>query len=195
VIDAAAPNGPVLGHLRAVTRPAHDRLEGALGLLDEHLDLAAYRRVIECLYGFWHGWQPRVAALLQDEALVRPRQRLHLLEADLAALGLSASQRAALPLCPLPDLEDARQALGSLYVMEGSTLGGRIIRRNVERRLGFDDRAGCAYFTGYGAETGLMWRSFLTRLDAAPTDHAERIGTGASATFECLADWFATGQV
>ena len=185
----------MLAHLRAATRPAHDRLEGSLGLLDEWLDQDAYKQVLERFYGFWRGWEPQVAALLQDGAFLEPRRRTHLLRADLAALGSSACAVAALPACPPPLLRDAAGALGSLYVMEGSTLGGRVIQRNVERRLGLDGRSGCAYFAGYGASTGAMWRSFLLRLDQAPAADAERIAAGATATFERLAGWLPRRRV
>lgn len=158
-------------------------------MLNNQLDRETYKQVLERFYGFWSGWEPQVAALLQDRLLLDPRRRLHLLEADLAALGSSACAVAALPACPLPLLHDAAEALGSLYVMEGSTLGGRVIQQNVERHLGFDSRSGCAYFTGYGASTGMMWRLFLARLDEAPATDAGRIATGAAATFERLASW------
>jgi len=179
----------LLTHLRTVTRPAHHLLEGALGLLDERLDQDTYKQVLERFYGFWRGWEPQVAALLQDGPLLDPRRRLHLLKADLAVLGSSACAVDALPACPLPLLHDAAEALGSLYVMEGSTLGGRVIQRNVERHLGFDGGSGCTYFAGYGASTGMMWRLFLARLDEAPAADAERIATCATATFEHLACW------
>lgn len=161
-----------------------------MGLLSEQLTLEAYQNVIKRFYGFWIDWQPHVAALLRDGALLEPRQRLYLLEADLAALGFSVNEVEALPRCPPPVLRDAAEALGSLYVMEGSTLGGRVIERHVERHLGLKGQFGCAYFSGYGTGTGAMWRAFLARLDAEPAEHAERIGNGASATFECLAGWF-----
>ncbi len=185
----ARQSGAVLARLRRATRPAHDRLEGALGLLDERLDRDAYKQVLERFYGFWRGWEPQVAALLQDRPLLEPRRRLHLLKADLAVLGSSACAMDALPACSLPLLYDAAGALGSLYVMEGSTLGGRVIQRNVERRLGLDGRSGCSYFAGYGTSTGVMWRLFLARLDEAPVTDAERIATGAAVTFERLAHW------
>ena len=126
-------------------------------------------------------------ALLQDEALLKPRCRLHLLASDLTALGVSDRDRKALPACPLTPVNDAAEALGSLYVMEGSTLGGRVIRKNLDRCLGQYSSVGCAYFNGCGADTGVMWLSFLQRLDEAPMADAERIGRGASATFERLA--------
>lgn len=184
----------LLDHLRAVTRPAHDRLEGALGLLDAQLGLTEYKHALERFYGFWRGWQPHVASLLQDDALMNPRRRLHLLAADLAALGSLASDIEALPVCPHPTLSGAAEALGSLYVMEGSTLGGRVIERNVSRCLGLGGGRGCSYFVGYGAETGLMWRSFLMRLEDEPASNTGLIANGAIATFERVAWWFSAAQ-
>ena len=181
--------GAILAHLRTVTRPSHGRLETTLNLLDEQLDHHTYKRVLERFYGFWRGWEPQVAGLLQDGPLLNPRRRMHLLQADLAVLGSSAPCVAALPSCPLPLLYDAAEALGSLYVMEGSTLGGRVIERHVERCLGFNGESGCSYFAGYGLNTGRMWRSFLARLDEAPAVDAERIAIGAVATFERLTSW------
>jgi heme oxygenase len=172
-----------------VTRQAHASLEGVSGLLDKHLNLDAYRQVLARFHGFWSGWEPQIADLLQDAAMLAPRRRLHLLAADLTALGLSAHERAALPKCPLTTLHDAAEALGSLYVMEGSTLGGTLIRRNVQRCLGSEALNCCAYFDGYGAETDTMWRSFRVILDGAPAAHRQRMGNGAVATFERLGWW------
>ena len=160
-----------------------------MGLLDERLDLQAYRKVLGRLYGFWRGWEPQMATVFQDTAFLGPRRRLHLLQADLATVGLSAHAVRVLPTCPLPILRDAVEALGSLYVMEGSTLGGQVIKQNVERRLGFDGRHGCTYFASYGTDTGRMWRSFLARLDQVPMTDAKQVADGAVATFERLAWW------
>jgi len=160
-----------------------------LGLLDDQLDLGAYTQLLGRFYGFWRNWEPRVAALLDDPAFLAPRRRLHLLAADLAAVGCLPQAVAALPLCPLPVLRNAAEAFGSLYVMEGSTLGGRVIERNVDRCLGLDRLSGCSYFAGYGAATGPMWRSFLARLETAPAGDVPQITDGASATFDRLAWW------
>ena len=186
-------SGATLAHVRIATRAAHASLESALGLLDDHLDLSGYTRVLGRFYGFWRDWEPRMAVLLQDETFLVPRRRLHLLAADLAALGCSLQAVAALPRCPLPTLRDAVEALGSLYVMEGSTLGGRVIEEKVGRRLGLQGRAGCCYFASYGAATGAMWRAFLLRLDATPAEDAERIAIGAAATFARL-EWWLPGR-
>jgi heme oxygenase (biliverdin-IX-beta and delta-forming) len=185
--------GNALIHLRNVTGPAHRALQGGLGLLNEHLELDTYKTVLTRFYGFWSGWQPQIAGLLQNEALLTPRRRLHLLAADLAYLGVSEHELAALPRCPLPVLNDAAEALGSLYVMEGSTLGGGVIRSNIQRCLGKSAPGGYMYFNGYGVATNTMWQSFLVFLDAAPAADQPRIGRGAVATFERLGWWLTTG--
>ncbi len=189
MLTEALPAGALLARLRTLTRPAHDKLEGTLGLLDQRLGLEAYRKVLERFYGFWRGWEPQVAVLFQDAAFLAPRRRMHLLQADLAIAGLSAHEIDVLPVCPVLILRNAVEALGSLYVMEGSTLGGRVIERNVEQCLGLDGRRGCTYFAGYGTDTGRMWRSFLARLDQAPMTDAEQVADGAVTTFERLAWW------
>jgi heme oxygenase (biliverdin-IX-beta and delta-forming) len=187
-----ATQGAMLAHLRSVTRPAHHAMEGGLGLLDRHLGLATYTGILARFYGFWRGWQPQVAALFHDEPFLRPRRRLHLLAADLAALGVTGTALDGLPLCPLTTLAGDREALGSLYVMEGSTLGGRLIQRNVAHCLGEDGRASCSYFTGYGNDTGAMWGGFLARLEEASAGDMERVGGGATATFERIGWWLSS---
>jgi heme oxygenase (biliverdin-IX-beta and delta-forming) len=181
--------GAVLTHIRTLTKPAHRRVEAALAFLTEPISLGRYQTVLQRFYGFWLGWESQVTNLLQDEALMKPRRRLHMLASDLAALGVSIDALKALPQCPLITLHDGVEALGSLYVMEGSTLGGRVIRQNLMRCLGADAPSVCSYFNGYGGDTGPMWRSFLARLEEEPACDAARIGAGASRTFDRLGGW------
>jgi heme oxygenase len=169
--------------LRAETRDDHDRLEDGLGLTDPDLNLARYRAVLARFFGFWAGWEPRVSAELSDEAFLLPRRRLHLLRDDLRALGIEPG---TLPICPAPALRGHGEAMGSLYVMEGSTLGGRVILQGLEG-IGLPAAGGRSYFAGYGEATGAMWRGFLERLEAEPD--AAGVLRGAKATFAALADW------
>ncbi len=188
-VCVAGEGAAVLAHLRSATRQDHLALEGVLGLLDEHLELGAYTEMLRRFYGFWAGWEPQIAALLDDPMLLQPRRRLHLLAADLMTLGLSRHDLARLPDCPLVGLTGVTEALGSLYVMEGSTLGGKVISRNLERCLGAQAGTACSYFHGYGLRTGQMWRAFLAELDRVPAGQAEMAACGARATFQRLGWW------
>jgi len=57
--------------------------------------------------------------------------------------------------------KSAAFALGIMYVTEGSTLGGRVILKNIQVTLGYDENNGARYFAGYGSSTGSSWKKFL----------------------------------
>jgi heme oxygenase len=59
-----------------------------------------------------------------------------------------------------------RKAFGCLYVMEGSTLGGKIIYNILKKQLGLSDSAGASFFYGYGPATGEKWKTFGASLEA-----------------------------
>ena len=87
--------------------------------------------MLKRFWGFHAVWEPAIGPHATLKGLMAGRYRLDLIAADLSALGLLRSEIDALPLC-----RDAaglagslEHALGSLYVLEGSTLGGRIITR------------------------------------------------------------------
>lgn len=168
--------------LRDGTREEHERLDAGLDLMGPGLTTARYRTVLGRFHGFWAGWEPRVAAELADDAFLAPRRRLHLLQHDLLVLGAAPE---ALPVCPAPPIQGTAEAMGSLYVMEGSTLGGRVILKRLGA-LGLP-AGSCTYFAGHGSATGTMWNAFLRRLEAETDTPA--ILRGAKATFAALGDW------
>jgi len=97
-----------------------------------------------------------------------------------------------LPHCAaLPALATEAEGLGCLYVVEGSTLGGQVITRQLLKSLGLTAENGVAFFNGYGAETGLRWKAFGAWLEegAAQLDHDDAIIAGANETFRTLGDW------
>ena len=92
----------------------------------------------------------------------------------------------------LPALGSAAQALGCLYVIEGSTLGGRELARRLDHLLPRDSDAGRRFLFGHGARHGAMWREFcaaLERCGDTPDRRAEMIAT-ALVAFAVFGDWF-----
>lgn len=175
----------LLERLRQETRPQHEALERTLDLLSPALDMARYHTILRQFHRFWCGWQPLAHGLLAGEPdLLAGRDRTPLLAADLAHFGLAPLPAAG----PLPVQSDADTALGSLYVLEGSTLGGQVISRHLEARLGLRDGAGYAYFQGYGRQNGPMWAAMRERLARHPAEGpaADRLVTGAKQTFSIL---------
>lgn len=84
-------------------------------------------------------------------------------------------------------IEDEASAMGVLYVLEGSRLGGRVLARLAEASADAHVRAATRYFR-HGEDRGL-WRLFVERLNASEAvqrnpERAERAALGAFAAFE-----------
>jgi heme oxygenase len=107
------------------------------------------------------------------------RKRMRWLAEDLAALGARIALPPALTAAP----NDVFEALGALYVLEGSTLGGRIVFERAAALPGISCRRGARFFYGHGQRTGRLWRDFLDVLNwSAPAAHgpaADSIELGA----------------
>jgi heme oxygenase len=190
VAPVVAHARPVAALLRERTAVAHARLDALLAIDEATLDLAYYRKLLAALYGFVAPWETALHAALEDidEPAFADRRHRARLERDLQVLGIDP---ATLPRAArLPELATPAAALGSAYVLEGSTLGGKLISGIVSRRLGFSALHGCAYFAGYGDRTGAMWLSFRTHLETRvpPSQHDDAV-RGAVASFEHLTDW------
>lgn len=168
------PLCPLLAALRQGTAACHRALEARLPFFDEHFDHRAYQRLLEAYYGFHAPLEQALAGHLPALAPQR-RAKAPALINDLQNLGLSARQIDALPLCQaLPRITGDAQALGVMYVLEGSTLGGQVLKRAMAERLAIGTANGGAFLDVYGPETGALWRSFLRFLEHAALSPAEQ---------------------
>jgi heme oxygenase (biliverdin-IX-beta and delta-forming) len=154
----AVTQGPRRGllwtQLRESTPYAHAQAEASLAPLAQPDSLVRYLALLCVLWGF----QAPVERLLGHQRLPSAvdwpaRQRLGALAADLADLGVTGT---SLPeAAGLPALAGPGAVWGTLYVTEGSTLGGRVLRRHIEARLG---PVPARFLDGRGDRTQPMWR-------------------------------------
>ena len=192
---ALADPGPreLLLRLRHATADAHTKLENQLQLLGRVSDRQWFVRVLEGFLGFHIVWERAIRGRPELQAFLEPRSRLPHLRRDLAALGRTTAELDAAPRCLAASAlaEDAAQALGSIYVLEGSTLGGQVIHRALS---GADwlPAGGLTYFKPYGSRTGEMWRSFRAFAeDITPPERQDAVCAGANRTFALLQEWLA----
>lgn len=181
--------------LRARTRAAHASIEtvpAMARLMAPDLTLAEYIDVLQCMYAFHDAVEPPVARALRQVPEAAPlltTVRMDALVDDLAWFGV----RPSLPTPALPGLTSMAAALGALYVVEGSNLGGRIIGRHVSVSLGVSDGAGGSFYCGHGAETArARWQTLCALLEgpiAGPAAADETIAAAACDTFDCLERW------
>ncbi len=172
----------IIDRLREATSQDHRVLENKLGLLAAPLSRARFVAALQGFLAFHRVWEPRVEALVGDPAFMAPRRKLDLLGADLEALDAAASPIAV----DIAYLAGPSQAWGSLYVMEGSALGGQVISKAL-REAPWAPPGGLGYFNPYGRETGAMWKAFRQRLEAAPGLDREGAVSAARQTFAVLA--------
>ncbi len=184
----------ILQRLRHETRPQHEALEQLLPLGRPHLPLAVYKQVLLRFHGFYRTWEAEAQAHAGSSLapVLAARRKLPLLQSDLQALGLDPASQPPLDPARLPRFAGSPATLlGSMYVVEGSTLGGQLIARELERSSGFRDGLGYLFFRSYGITVGQQWKAFTALLQSAPPDQADAIVAGARDTFTAFADWFA----
>lgn len=171
--------------LRDHSRSAHQHLdamfEGGIGSVRAYrfylLGMERLLRVCDAglvsvaLPSGWADWRQRLA------------DRMRFLAADLASLRLLPSG----PARPL-DICGTGQAIGVLYVLEGSVLGARRLARDVAG-LGFDGANGAAFLHHHAGDAG-SWPRFVEQLDALPVALAPALQAGALSAFAVAVEAF-----
>jgi heme oxygenase len=180
----------IFERLRSATALLHMQVEQRIRIFDPDFNLASYIETLERFYGFW---APVEAKLLLIKGLMHPalglqtRMKCNLLEADLRKLGSTATG----PYClDLPSIDTLLSGLGCLYVLEGSTLGARIISRRIQSHLQLSADSGAAFFNAYGEAAGRRWSEFRLFVTAnVPFQQSEECLNAAVETFESLSAW------
>ena len=193
---AADPAVQALWHrFKTGTAAQHRRVEQCFPILAPGLTLTQYRSWLARLHGFYVPLEQRLERFAAPMDIEWPaRIKGPRLRADLLYLGLSPAAIDGVPLCTdLPEVQDPAAAFGAAYVLEGATLGGRLIAGRLRARLGVEAARGAAFFSAYGEEVDARWLAFRLRLAAAvaaPEDERRALAA-ARETFETLGDWLA----
>lgn len=177
--------------LRAATRDLHHRLDHhprLAPLVRPDLNQAEYGQALVALHGLFAPCEARLADYLATHHPAFPYARhcrLADLEADLAYWRLAppATSWAG------PDLADSASAVGCLYVLAGSALGGRVIYRQLAGSLGLDRDHGARFFHGHGDAAEAMWQEFWAfALSACPPPAIPLAAAAAAGLFATLLD-------
>jgi len=162
-------------YLRSITRDVHDRVDARFSAFD-----------LSTVDGYADFLDAQAAAFLSvEEALDRAgagdllpdwpdRRRSDALKSDLAALGRGVPDGNA-----APDYPDEASMWGGIYVLEGSRLGGKILRKGVAKELPKS-------FLDPPAKGS--WGKFIAALERNLYDRVvlQRAGFSAVETFACF---------
>ena len=196
----AAESPGILERLRTATRAAHAAIEMAprlSRLRAPDLTLVEYVQTLCRLHAFFASMEPHLVDALRG----RSRAEALLDGAGLADLTADIDWFGATPESPpvVVPPKGVPAALGALYVIEGSNLGGRIIGRAVAKSLGVAPGTGGSFYCGLTAESARRrWRLLqeVLRLEIDEADMAwDPVIASALMTFETLERWMAETQV
>lgn len=169
--------------LRELTRDDHEKLDALVG---EFTDRNAYLRYLEGMAAFRGGVERSLAGVDYPQTFGdwRPGEISAALAQDLQDLGHDA------PRAPISfDLPiDSDGLLGVLYVLEGSSLGARLLVRRAAE-LGLTAEHGARHLAEQTARPD-SWQAFVTLLDGIAPSGIEKAARAARMTFGAAIDAF-----
>lgn len=175
--------------IKEATKEAHLNLEKkVIQKMKAIRSDADYADFLKHFYAYFNQVEQAIAPYITTELLPDHAERRNssYLKQDIEALGSNVDD---LPAATAPEIKSTIEALGALYVMEGSIMGGPIIVKMLEK---FGIIKGVSFFSGYGEATGQMWGKFVAVLNAQANNEAEeqQAITTANDTFSNFGEVF-----
>lgn len=172
--------------LKAATSSTHDSLDKRIMSEDIFASRERFAKFVRVQYRFHRDIQtlyatPLLRALLPD---LEQRQRLAQIAADLGDLGQGIPAETA---AVIPNDIELPQALGWLYVAEGSNLGGTILFK-LAAKLGLGAAFGASHLAAHPDGAARHWREFTAALDAIAMTEAQEAAAieGANVAFRTV---------
>ncbi|MCJ8155504.1 biliverdin-producing heme oxygenase [Chryseobacterium sp. SSA4.19] len=156
----------VTEYLKQHTAEYHDAAEqlfNSAKIFNKTFTLEDYKKIISTNYVMLLHAEANIFSSLHDnfseKLQLNARKKLALIEKDMADLALN--NRTAFHAL---EFANENEALGAMYVIEGSTLGGNVIAKQLSKTDGFDNIT-FNFFGCYHENTGPMWKDFKEVLD------------------------------
>jgi heme oxygenase len=170
--------------LKEQTKSNHQKLEKKLvNKMRSMRTVTDYTDLLRLFYSYFGGLEKMIKLHLDQARLpdYLIRRKAAALASDLIELG--AMVPALARKSELPAIHNHNQALGALYVIEGSTLGGKIISKMVSHQLPSTNGHGLSFFNGYGDGTENMWEQFKQVLNRPENLPGDEMISAANDTF------------
>jgi heme oxygenase len=182
-----------LTDIKSQTADSHKKLENlsvSASILSPDMKIEDYIHYLSLMHDVHKNTEdivyPLLSGIIKD---LDDRKKKHLIEDDL--LFLHHNKSTAHRVFDKTNMT-VPFALGVFYVIEGSSLGGRFILKNIVTNPELSNDQGVSYFKGYGDKTGSYWKNFLNVLAAYEQDNncADSIIEGAVYAFDSIYNHF-----
>ena len=194
-------------YLKTCTHSAHQRLHELphfARLRRGTSSLEDYAELMSGLHAFYTALDARVTGAcrqhLDANSAYTYQPRAPLLESDIAALRRrlpdQPSARTQMLHSDLPVIDNEAALAGVIYVVDGATLGGRLLNRSAEMLLGSEHAGGRSYWQWCECHGAQQWKAALALIDRNGQEATGRLDMtkAASATFEALESHFLEGR-
>ena len=180
----------ILNTIKEETKIHHQQVEKVLVQELKNLtDKDNYGRLLERLFLFYKPIETDLHNVIDETLIPDISERKHTqrILTDLELLEYEAPKELSTSRL---EISSPSYALGILYVIEGSTLGGQIISKMIHNNLPMEGIDATNYFSSYRELNGEMWKKFGNRISEIEdsVDHTELL-QGAKDTFNNLKYW------
>jgi len=175
-------------YLKKNTAQYHDAAEKLFNsnkIFSKTFTLQDYKKMIHSNYLMLLHSEDKIFSSLShqfsEKLKLQERKKLPLIEKDLLSLSLP-KQNSSFDL----EFQNEHEALGALYVIEGSTLGGNVIAKQLSKTEGFNNVT-FNFFGCYQENTGLMWKNFKEVIDSEiEEENYDEVLSGAKKLYQFL---------
>lgn len=154
---------------------------------------ADYADLLKHFYVYFNAVEQAVAPYVTAAVLpdLAERRNAAYIKADIEALGSTIDD---LPFATAPEISNTAQAIGALYVLEGSIMGGPYIVQMLQKG-GLNK--GFSFFSGYGEGSGQKWAAFTQVLNNVAKNEEEeaQVLQSAHETFARFGDVFGAVKI
>lgn len=181
--------------LKTETAENHKALESLMfvnEIMNNSLSIDQYKKLLTVNYIIHQKLENKLANMLDAdiaaELEMNSRLKLSALEKDLNYWGIDNLTLPGLDFELFIPQKNTAEVLGALYVLEGATLGGNMIKRHILANPNFATHEdGLNYYGVYGEELGTKWKKFISVLNehVEEADY-ERCINSANQTFNNL---------
>ncbi len=155
--------------LRTETAENHKTLESLMfvnEIMNNSLSIDQYKKLLTINYIIHQRLENELANML-DSAIaaqleMKDRLKLNALTKDLDYWNINSLTLPELAFELFVPEKNTAEVLGALYVLEGATLGGNVIKRHILANPNFKNHEnGLNYYGVYGAELSTKWKNFV----------------------------------
>lgn len=166
------PQKEFLQRLRSETSTVHTNLEElsiSQKLTAKDTSLKDYVNYLQAMYSIIRSAEINIYPILETVISdIDHRYKASSLQSDIEhSQGITSYKE----IFKADSLMPVAYALGIMYVIEGSTLGGRIILKNLPEYLNLRSENRANFFEGYGEQTSAYWKSFIDEMSAYAIEH------------------------